>query len=282
MSKQQFIDALYEVPDVLAGRIFGDIDTIPMPETEEDAMIAVGKLSANLNNAFLKPLAKLDVTELLLRVGQRSSTAISNLLAGLEVIAGSGGGKLTILSPVEGGAYPNYFECACSGNGLTSVVVTIGEMEIDLAQTDGGNTWNGYPMIPIPTGKHQAAFLATFGDGSTAAATINFETTANIGLVATFPANETSYSPEEIAEVSVTLSDEAATNSQAVNVNIFGQTLTLEQQEGNVYKKDLAELNLSLFDWAGLNLMLVSVTNEDGTKTEELRFEIRGGDEEAD
>lgn len=275
MSKQQFIDALYEVPDVLAGRIFGDIDTIPMPETEEDAMIAVGKLSANLNNAFLKPLAKLDVTELLLRVGQRSSTAISNLLAGLEVIAGSGGGKLTILSPVEGGAYPNYFECACSGNGLTSVVVTIGEMEIDLAQTDGGNTWNGYPMIPIPTGKHQAAFLATFGDGSTAAETVNFETTANMELVATLPANETSYRREEISEISATLSEDAAAEDESLTASVFGHVYTLAKS-GATYAVEIGEIGV---DWVGLNVM--TIKNMAGDVLGEIRFQIFG-DEEAD
>ena len=277
MSKITLVNSLLEIPDVLQERIFGEIPEIAVPETEADAMIAVGKLSAHLNNCILAPLSGLDVVELLLRVGQRNSNAVASVLANLEVIASDGGGKLTILAPTDGAVIPNYAEFACSGNGIQSASVDVDGEAITLTQD--GDTWSGYSSTPIPSGKHSASFTATFGDGSTASAMVNFETTANMELVATFPENETSYRPEEITEISATLSDEAALNTQAVNVSVFGQTLTLEQQAGNVYKKDLASLNLSLFDWAGLNLMVVSVENADGTTTEEIRFEIRGGEE---
>ena len=75
MSKKDFIDALHVVPKSLEDRVFGEIGEIGMPSDEESAILAIGKLSANINNKILKPLSGLDVTELLLRVGQRSRRA---------------------------------------------------------------------------------------------------------------------------------------------------------------------------------------------------------------
>lgn len=84
MSKTALYNELCKVPDVLSGRVFGTIEEIPIPETETDAIIAMGVLSANINNQILMPLSGLDLVELLLRVGQRNSTSIAALLAGLE------------------------------------------------------------------------------------------------------------------------------------------------------------------------------------------------------
>ena len=97
--------------------------------------------------------------------------------------------------------------------------------------------------------------------------------------MSTFPENEASYTSEEIDRVEVVLNDEAATLNQPVNVNVSGQTLSLAREQGATYTKDLAEVDVSLLDWVGLNMMAVSFTNADGTQTEEISFELRGGEE---
>ena len=281
MSKKTLVDALYVVPEVLLNRIFGEFPDIPMPETEEAAIIAIGKFSANMNNFLLKPLSGLDIVELLLRVGQKNSTAIDALLSGLEVIAGAegGGGKLAVTCPTDGGVYPNFFDgFVCSGQGIESVSVDVGGDVIAL--TADGDTWSAGLTVPMATGKHTATFSATFKDDSTAEQTVDFETTANMELVATFPENETTYAPEEIDRIEVELSDDAAAQNASVNVSVFGQSLTLERQSGNTYKKDMVEINMiSLFDWIGLNVMAVSITGEDGATTEEISFNIGSGDQ---
>lgn len=268
MSKITLVNSLLEIPDVLQERIFGEIPEIAVPESEADAMIAVGKLSAHLNNCILAPLSGLDVVELLLRVGQRNSNAVASVLANLEVIASAGGGKLTILAPTDGAVVPNYTEFACSGNGLQSASVDVDGEPITLTQD--GDTWKGFPSIPIPTGKHSAAFSATFGDGSTVSASVNFETTANMELVATFPENETSYRPEEITEISATLTDEAAAENESLTAEVFGQVFTLAKtgvkyavQAGGIY-----------VDFVGMNLM--TVKNAAGDVLGEIRFLLNG------
>lgn len=268
MSKQTLVDELYVVPEVLSERIFGEIEEIPIPETEEDAMIAVGKLSAHLNNAVLMPLSGLDITELLLRVGQRSSTAIAAVLSGLEVISGGGGGKMTILSPTDGAVVPNYSEYACSGKGISAASCSVDGDAITLTQD--GDTWSGYPSTPIPTGKHSATFSATFGDGSTVSETVTFETTANMELVATFPENETSYRPEEITEISATLSDDAAEANESLTAEVFGQVFTLAKS-GVKYAVQVGEIYV---DFVGLNLM--TVKNAAGDVLGEISFMLTG------
>lgn len=274
--KTNFIEEL--LAQTLTPVIIGEVGEITMPTTKDGAIMAIAQCAVNANNAILRQMAGLDITALVQQSGSRNPILVSALLSRLEVITDRGG-KCQIVSPTEGATTANPFlECALKGKGITAAACSIDGTEVSLSQA--GDTWSGHPSAPISIGKHGAAFTATFGDGATFEKTVNFEITAKLALVDSFPKKETSYRPEEITTISATLSDEAAISSQAVNVSVFGQSFTLEKKEGNVYQKDLATLNLSLFDWAGLNLMLVSIENEDGTTTEEIRFEIRGGEEE--
>ena len=257
MGKRSLVDAIYKVPESLLNRVFGNFSDIPVPATEEDAIIAIGQLSANLNNLLLKPLSGLDIVELLLRVGQKNSAAISAMLSGLEVLAGAdGGGKLTIISPIDGGVFPNYVAFTCSGQGIESVEVTAGGESI--AMTADGDTWSGYPSAPFTSGKHSATFAATFGDGSTAEATVNFETTANMELVMTFPENETTYAPEDMTYVQVELS--ADTDADSVEVTVFGEVIQLVKEAGNTFKANIPlAVEIIKNDFKGLQTMAIAV-----------------------
>lgn len=252
MSKITLIDAIYAIPDVLNDRIFGEFPEIPVPETEEDAIIAMGKFSAYVNNSLLMPLSGLDLVELLLRVGQRSSPAIAAVLANLEVISGDGGGKLTVISPTDGGVYPNWFDgFVCSGKGIASVTVDADGTAFTL--TADGDTWSAELTTPMNTGKHTATFTATFQDDSTMEQTVSFETTANMELVATFPENETSYLISEIDHIDIELSEEAAAENESLTVTIFDYVLQ-PAIDGVHAVAEIGEIGI---DWIGLNAMTV-------------------------
>ena len=267
MSKTALIDAIYSVPDTLQERIFGEFPVMSLPTTEEEAIIAMGVFSANVNNALLNPLSGLDIVELLLRVGQRSSSAIAAVLANLEVISG-GGGKLTILSPNDGGVYPNYVEFSCSGQGIESSSVDIGGDIITLSSD--GDTWSGYPFAPLTTGVHSATFSATFGDGSTMQETVNFETTANMELVMTFPENETTYTISEIDHIQIQLSEETAAENESLQVTIFDYVLQPAIDGVNAF----AVVGEITADWIGLNIM--TVKNLAGDLIGEISFMLEG------
>ena len=197
MSKKDFIDALHVVPESLEDRVFGEIGEIGMPSDEESAILAIGKLSANINNKILKPLSGLDVTELLLRVGQRSNTAIAGLLSGLECIVNAG--ALEIVSPKADGIYCGWFDdWRCTADGVKSVKVTCGEDSIDLAQdTDNAKLWKA--VCPIAIGQYEATFTATPESGEAITQTVNF----SIINWSTFPVRGATYRPEQIDHVSV-------------------------------------------------------------------------------
>ena len=198
MSKKDFIDALHVVPKSLEDRVFGTIETIGMPSDEESAILAIGRLSANINNQILRPLSGLDVTELLLRVGQRSSTAIAGLLSGLESIVNAG--ALEIVSPKADGIYCGWFDdWRCTADGVISVKVTCGEDSIDLAQdTDNAKLWKA--VCPIAIGQYEATFTATPESGEAITQTVNF----SVVDWSTFPVRGATYRPEQIDHVSVT------------------------------------------------------------------------------
>ena len=198
MSKKDFIDALHVVPKSLEDRVFGTIETIGMPSDEESAILAIGRLSANINNQILRPLSGLDVTELLLRVGQRSSTAIAGLLSGLESIVNAG--ALEIVSPKADGIYCGWFDdWRCTADGVKSVKVTCGEDSIDLAQdTDNAKLWKA--VCPIAIGQYEATFTAMPESGEAITQTVNF----SVVDWSTFPVRGATYRPEQIDHVSVT------------------------------------------------------------------------------
>lgn len=197
MSKKDFIDALHVVPKSLEDRVFGTIKTIGMPSDEESAILAIGRLSANINNQILRPLSGLDVTELLLRVGQRSSTAIAGLLSGLESIVNAG--ALEIVSPKADGIYCGWFDdWRCTADGVAAVKVTCGEDTIDLKQ-DTGNKKLWAAVCPIAIGQYEATFTAMPESGEAITQTVNF----SVVDWSTFPVRGATYRPEQIDHVSV-------------------------------------------------------------------------------
>lgn len=197
MAKKDLVDALYIVPESLENRIIGNIDTIGMPSSEDEAILAIGKLSANINNHILKPLSGLDITELLLRVGQRSSTSIAALLSGLESIVNAG--ALEIVSPKADGIYCGWFDdWRCTADGVKSVKVTSGEETIDLEQdTDNPKLWRA--VCPFAIGQYEATFTATPESGDAITQTVNF----SVVDWSTFPVRGATYRPEQIDHVMV-------------------------------------------------------------------------------
>lgn len=98
--KQEFIEALLDIGE-LRQVVFGSPVDVSNPDSESDAVIAMGKLSYNINQFILKPLAGLDLTELVLRVGQRNPSTVLSLLSNLELIDAGQGVAVEVLSPVE-------------------------------------------------------------------------------------------------------------------------------------------------------------------------------------
>lgn len=251
MSKKTFVDELYVVPDSLQNRVLGTFPTIPVPTTESEAVIAMGVLSANLNNALFAPLEGLDLVELLLRVGQRNSTSIAMLLSSLEVIAATSDG-LTIISPQEGAEIGLGAQFACSGVGIQSVTVTIeGAMEFDL--TLDGDIWSGTLTDSLAAGEYSATFTATLADESTLSASVSFSIVESSIIVASIPRADTSYFLDDLPQVSVTLRDDAAAEQTSLRAEIFGTTLTLIKS-GATFAADVGAIGL---DYVGLNVMTV-------------------------
>jgi hypothetical protein len=270
--KIPFLEALQtDIPAGVASFLetpFGDFTEIAVPTTKDESIIACGKLSAHLNNFLLMPFAGLTPVELLLRIGQKNPVLISSLLSGLELISG-GGGKFDVIAPAEGGVYPNFFELICAGQGIASIDVALGEDTASL--TEAGAFWKGSFSTPLTTGKHSAAFVATFEDDSTDTIAVNFETTASIELVSTFPSNETSYTPEEIDHISVTLSGAGAEENNSLTASVFGQVFTLVKTGANYY----VELMEIYSDFTALNIM--SIRNHGGDELGNISFILTEG-----
>ena len=261
MSKKTFVDELYVVPDSLQNRVLGTFPTIPVPTTESEAVIAMGVLSANLNNALFAPLEGLDLVELMLRVGQRSSTSIAMLLSSLEAIAATSDG-LTIISPQEGAEIGLGAQFACSGVGIQSVTVTIeGAMEFDL--TLEGDIWSGTLTDSLAAGEYTATFAATLADESTLSANVSFSIVDADIIVASVPRSGNSYMPDDLSSVSVQVNDNIAV--QRVIMSAFGQSIELERESGNTFIKNIANLQSSLAGLVGAQVALIDVTTSDGT-----------------
>lgn len=270
--KTEFIqEMLDDMPDTVRDFLdipIGDVSDISMPTTKDAAVIACGQLAANLNNAFLKPFVGLAPIELFMRIGSKNPVFISSLLAGLEIISGQGGGKLTIISPANGAVVPTWFDAGfvCKGTGIDSAVVSVDGTDLTLSAD--GDTWKATLSTPLSAGKHTATFTATYGDGSTADKTVNFEATANMELVSTFPENETSYTPEEVTRLEVVLNEEAAAANTTMTAEVFGQAFTL-LKSGATYA---VEIGAIAADWVKLNQM--SVKNAAGELMGTILFVI--------
>lgn len=224
MSKKDFIDALHVVPKSLEDRVFGTIETIGMPSDEESAILAIGRLSANINNQILRPLSGLDVTELLLRVGQRSSTAIAGLLSGLESIVNAG--AFEIVSPKADGIYCGWFDdWRCTADGVAAVKVTCGEDTIDLKQ-DTGNKKLWAAVCPIAIGQYEATFTAMPESGEAITQTVNF----SVVDWSTFPVRGATYRPEQIDHVSVTA---PGAELKSLSVQLMTESIDLALTSGD-------------------------------------------------
>ena len=250
--KTDLINALAQTPKTIFPAIVGQIESFAKPDNKDAAAIACGMLAWNINEHLLKPMSGLDLSELILRSGQKNSTLISILLAGLEAISGSGG-KLTVISPTEGAKVPTWFEAGfvCKGESIESAEVSVDGSVLSLAAD--GDQWKATLTTPLSIGKHTATFTATYGDGSTTDKTVEFEATANMELVSTFPANETSYRPAEVTRIEVVLSDDAAAVTDSVSVDVFGQVYNLAKS-GATFACDVASIAA---DWWGMNIMTV-------------------------
>ena len=251
--KQEFVEALRLTPDSVQPWVIGNITSFSDPSTEAAATIATGKLAYNLNEHILKPLSGMDLTELLLCVGQHNSVLTALLLSVLEVISGDDGG-LQILIPANNSVQPNYFEfsCTCSGKPKSINVTVDKDIDVDLTSKTG-NLWKGQPSTPISTGKHSAIFTAVFEDASTVSTSTSFEATANMELVATFPEQDGTYQPSDITQVSVTLTEEAAEGTESLEAEAFGQVYSLIKS-GATFAATVAEIGI---DYVGENIMTV-------------------------
>lgn len=248
--------------------VIGEVSEVEEPTTKDDAIIAIAKCAVNANNALLRKMSGLDLTELVMQSGSRNPILVSALLSRMEVIAGVGG-KLSIISPVNGAKDANPFlECACAGKGITKAACAIDGTGVALSQS--GDTWSGHPSSPMAIGKHRATFAATFGDKSTAEASVEFEITAKLDLVSTYPKHETSYKPSEITKISATLSEEAAALYESLQAEVFGKVFPLVKSGVEFY----AEAADIYSEFVGLNIM--TVKSLAGDVLGEISFMISG------
>lgn len=266
MSKKDFIDALHEVPEALENRVFGTIETIGMPSDEESAILAIGRLSANINNQILRPLSGLDVTELLLRVGQRSSTSIAGLLAGLECIVNTG--DLTIESPKPDGIYCGWFDdWRCTADGVKAVKVTCGEDTIDLKQ-DAENNKLWAAVCPIAIGQYEATFTATPESGDAITQTVNF----SVVDWSTFPVRGATYRPEQIDHVSV---NAPGAELKSVSVTLMTESIDLALTSANQWGAAASEgvmAALQEFPHAAVNMTISAVKMTGGIIKSVIEF----------
>lgn len=266
MSKKDFIDALHVVPKSLEDRVFGTIETIGMPSDEESAILAIGRLSANINNQILRPLSGLDVTELLLRVGQRSSTAIAGLLSGLESIVNAG--AFEIVSPKADGIYCGWFDdWRCTADGVAAVKVTCGEDTIDLKQdTENKKLWAA--VCPIAIGQYEATFTAMPESGEAITQTVNF----SVVDWSTFPVRGATYRPEQIDHVSVTA---PGAELKSLSVQLMTESIDLALTSGDQWGAAVDEGIMSALQEAphtAVNMMISAVKMTGGVIESVIEF----------
>lgn len=180
--KQQFIDAFRATPDGISEFLTAPVptlETITSPADVDAAIIAQGKLAANLN-LILKTFEGLTPIELLLRIGSHSPVAEIAALAGWQYInASSAQQDFSITAPTAGSTYqPGNLRLSCSaGNGqIKQVAVEIeGQSPIALESSDDGLSFYGYARFEAEeTGEFTATFSALFSDDSTQTASVSF------------------------------------------------------------------------------------------------------------
>lgn len=168
--KDQFIQALDEVPEGISEFTSRAIPTFPVvgwPEDVDAAIIAQGQLAANIN-ILLKTFEGLTPVELLLRLGQRNDVMKAMLLAGLQYISEQTLHEFTILEPGEGQSYPSgmiSFKAQVT-SGLDDMYlfqVEVDEETFSLGSNEEDETiWEGEKELSV--GEYEAIFTASFGD----------------------------------------------------------------------------------------------------------------------
>ena len=274
-TKQDFITALLEMPVGVKPVIVGEVTEISMPSDKDNAMIAVGQFAANMNNALLKPLAGLDIAELLLHSGERSSVQVSALLSRLEVIADKGS-KLKVLSPLDGALVEPDVTFMCKGDGITAVLVTIeGWGEIELAEVE--KVWAGQATDEIAAGNYAASFKATFGDDSTAEASVSFTVKETEIILASVPEDGASYMPADLTEFSVAIKDDVEVSS--VTFSAFGQQFSMQKSaSGNIFTTQV-DANSSFLGLFGAQIGAIDVETNGEHRIKSFSFTLFAGDE---
>lgn len=149
------------------------LEDIDVPATTDDAIIAQGVLAANINT-ILQAFEGLTPVELLLRIGQRSSTALALLLASLECTT-SVTHDFDIISPDSGNVYYLDQEIQVTMSLLsgapacTSVSCIIAEagMQFALVEvTDSPGDWTANIFLPLGSdeGDYTFSITAIFSD----------------------------------------------------------------------------------------------------------------------
>lgn len=168
--KDQFLQALDEVPEGISGFTDRAIPTFPVvgwPEDVDAAIIAQGQLAANIN-ILLKTFEGLTPVELLLRLGQRNEVMKAMLLAGLQYLSEQSLHDFTILEPEEGQSYSagsiSFKAQITSGlDDLYLFQVEVDEETFSLGSNEEDETiWEGEKELS--EGEYEATFTASFGD----------------------------------------------------------------------------------------------------------------------
>ena len=187
-----------------------EIEAIASPSTVEDAQIAMGKLSANINT-IMEAFVGLKPVQLQLRLSQYHPSIIGMLCGGLEFIGG--GGTIQIVAPKDGSMHPGYFDAWLieASEDFESVSVTCGDdtFELDKNGTQWSKNW------PIAMGQWTATVIGMKADESTVEATTSFS-------VVSYSVLETIVTPvdEETQEVEFRyeLSEEGVAESGEITI----------------------------------------------------------------
>jgi len=202
MSKDAFIQdvqgtmsqALLEKQDA----VFGTVEPLTMPNTVDDAIIAIGKANVAFTNAILVPLSGLPIVELILKNGQQNEVSMGLLLSALEMTATVAGISLYVVFPAPDLIYLYEAEgmlLVCGVDGDQSLIGSI------TAEFQGGM----YPLTVSPDDSTQYGVKAPIAipDGAdiweeTATFTLQRTDEEPVQPVSvTFQISMTAYPPEE-------------------------------------------------------------------------------------
>lgn len=174
--KQNFITALRQTPDGIAGFLTAAIPEPPacsVPTDVDAAIIANGVCAAYVLDLF-RPFAGLTLVELLLRIGQHNSVTESMLLAGLQYLADSqAAAEFEIVEPTEGTVFlPGELRITARARNeavIKSIAGTLGAHTFQMKAADG--LWRQY--VDVAEGEQTLTLTATFAAGDPVSQTVN-------------------------------------------------------------------------------------------------------------